>query len=994
MRSPSPFAAGSCRSETIVAAAALWVLIAVSPAFALDPAQPFGNYLRSHFTTDESLPGTIVDHLQQTPDGFLWMLVNGKGLTRYDGRNFHLFEGTRVVAIAVAPDGDLWLGTAQDLRRMPAERLREFDLSGAVSYHPGEGASSDVRSLRFGDHGELWVGTQDGLFRYENGRFSSVGPRVPIQQIEPLAKGRLLLVSTKGLWEWDGSSVVPVHPPAASPGGPSIETFHVMEDRHGNVWYCGSQGGIRCSGSQCLQLPPYGPVGHGAYRAYEDPEGTVWVVKVEGLFRATTTSLELVGPKMEVRSLYSDRDGALWIGTNGDGLYRFKDRAVRMLTTADGLPNDVIMTVLSAHDGSIWTGANCGGVSRFDGTRFRTYSEKDGLLNTCVWALAEDARHDLWIGTWGGGAFRLHDGSFTQVLAGEIVPSIVAARDGSVWFGTRNGVVRLRDGSLRRYGANDGLSSDFIFRILEDREGRILASTSRGLDRLIGDRFEGFPGVPKTVALATGEDRSGGLFVDLDDQGVLLRIEGNRVDEIPDWHDELTLVETASGEMWFGGMGVYRVPAGSFARPRPRDEPLDYESFTSADGLASTNVSSGNPKMVVAGDGKLWIASPQGVVIVDPERLSRTTERPTLYVRGVTVGRVSSHAPRDLILPPGTSHVELDFAAIEISSPEKIRMQYRLDGVDPEWLDAGPSLRAIYSNIPAGSHAFHLRACSRSGIWDRTGIVYPIRQQPRFYQTRWFLASMVAGGLLVIGSVYRLRVRQVSKQLNALFDERLGERVRVARDLHDTFLQTVQGSKLIADHALKDPKDHVRLLRAVEQLAAWLERATEEGRAALNSLRTSATVNGDLALALRRAIDECRVETRIDAALSVAGNVGELHPIVRDEVYRIGYEAIRNACTHSRAGVLRVSLEHAHDLALRVSDNGVGMDARILESGRERHFGLSGMRERAERIGGRFTIESSPSSGTTITVVVPGRIAYRTRRPGRSRRIASLFSAD
>jgi len=258
------------------------------------------------------------------------------------------------------------------------------------------------------------------------------------------------------------------------------------------------------------------------------------------------------------------------------------------------------------------------------------------------------------------------------------------------------------------------------------------------------------------------------------------------------------------------------------------------------------------------------------------------------------------------------------------------------------------------------------------------GTTYRIRQQPRFYQTRWFLAATVAFALLAIGGVLRLRVRQVSRQLSARFDERLAERTRVARDLHDTFLQTVQGSKLVADHALKDLDDPARLRRAVEQLAVWLGRATEESRAALLSLRTSATEKNDLAEAFRRAIDECRAQEHPDATFSVTGKARELHPIVRDEIYRVGYEAIRNACAHSRADVLKVSLEYAHDVTVRVMDNGVGMDPAASEIGKDGHFGLLGMRERAERIRGRLTIAGSPVSGTTITLVVPGRLAYRT----------------
>jgi hypothetical protein len=208
----------------------------------------------------------------------------------------------------------------------------------------------------------------------------------------------------------------------------------------------------------------------------------------------------------------------LWVGTNGDGVIRFKDRAVRMFTTADGLPNNVTMTVLAGQEGKLWTGANCGGLSMFDGLRFRTYSERDGLLNSCVYSLAEDANHDLWIGTYGGGAFRLREGHFTQYsktqgLRSAVVKSIVAARDGSLWFATPEAVSRMRNGQVRNYTTADGLSSDHALNVYGDRGGGIWVGTVRGIDRLTGDRFVAVPSIPDVDIVPLTEDRSGGLYM-------------------------------------------------------------------------------------------------------------------------------------------------------------------------------------------------------------------------------------------------------------------------------------------------------------------------------------------------------------------------------------------------------------------------------------------------------------------------------------------------
>src|SRR5262249_40670969 len=236
--------------------------------------------------------------------------------------------------------------------------------------------------------------------------------------------------------------------------------------------------------------------------------------------------------------------------------------------------------------------------------------------------------------------------------------------------------------------------------------------------------------------------------------------------------------------------------------------------------------------------------------------------------------------------------------------------------------------------------------------------------------------------------------RQLTRPLNPGLEARPADGTGVGGKIHDPFLQTAQGSKMVADHALKDPADHTRMVRAMEQLSTWLGQATAEGRAALNALRASTTERNDLAEAFRRAIDGCRQGSPIEISFSVKGDSREMHPVVRDEVYRIGYEAIRNSCAHSHGDSLKVSLEYAHDLTLRVNDNGVGIGPEVIERGKESHFGLRGMRERAERIGSKFTLVSCPDSGTVITLVVPGRLAFRSARPNWSQRLKSFFNRN
>jgi signal transduction histidine kinase len=369
--------------------------------------------------------------------------------------------------------------------------------------------------------------------------------------------------------------------------------------------------------------------------------------------------------------------------------------------------------------------------------------------------------------------------------------------------------------------------------------------------------------------------------------------------------------------------------------------------------------------------------------MVDLELLPKADGKPAVYLQAITVGRNSQFPSHGLSLPPGTHHVDLQFDAVEISSPEKIRLQYRLDGVDTEWLDAGYPAHAIYSYVPPGAHSFHIRATNRGGIWDRTGVVFTITQAPFLYQMHSFQFAAVALVIVLLAAAYYFRVRRLAAAMNVRFDERLAERTRIARDLHDTLLQSIEGSRIVADDALKHGPDPGRMERALKRLSGWLAQASEEGRSALSSLRSSAEEGNDLGHAFQRAGDECMLQRPIEFSVLIEGTAGEMHPIVRDEVYLIGYESIRNACLHSGACRLTVELDYREGLSLRVRDNGKGMDPNLAAAGKGGHFGMLGMYERAARIKGKLTISSSPANGTQVELVVPRSIAFHRSDPVR-----------
>jgi signal transduction histidine kinase len=313
--------------------------------------------------------------------------------------------------------------------------------------------------------------------------------------------------------------------------------------------------------------------------------------------------------------------------------------------------------------------------------------------------------------------------------------------------------------------------------------------------------------------------------------------------------------------------------------------------------------------------------------------------------------------------------------------PQKVQFRYKLDGHDVDWQDPGTRRQAFYNDLGPGTFTFHVLACNNNGVWNKVGASLKFTVAPAWYQTLWFRLLCALSGIFVVWSIYQFRVRQIAGAIAARFDERLAERTRLARELHDTFLQTVQGSKMVADDALDPNSDATRMRKALEKLSTWLAQAVDEGRAALHSMRVSTVERNQLSESLRRATEDPQFPASMTVTFSVIGDAVDLHPVVRDDVYRIAFEAIRNAAVHSHASLLEIDLRYGDTLSVRVKDNGIGIDPSISDHGKAGHFGLQGMRERAARIHSKLTVVSSTNAGTEVTLVVPGKVVYRTARP-------------
>jgi signal transduction histidine kinase len=440
------------------------------------------------------------------------------------------------------------------------------------------------------------------------------------------------------------------------------------------------------------------------------------------------------------------------------------------------------------------------------------------------------------------------------------------------------------------------------------------------------------------------------------------------------------MVESRDHDFWFGGRdGVFRVAAADLRRAElDRDSPVNYTSYGRADGLENRECTTGQPNIAITPDDKLWVGTLKGLAMLDLRRQVKRNHQPAIFMEEVVVGKTRRNPGRELVLEPGKAHVDLHFTAVDLASPENVRIQYRLDGVDTAWFDADSTRTATYTDIPPGVHSFHIRASNGDGAWNRDGIVYNVTQKPFFYQTLTFrLVAVIAGVLLLVG-LYRLRLRQAAARLNARLEERLAERERIARDLHDTLLQGFQGLILRfhdAMMAIPEPEPARQLMETA------LDRADEvmaEGRDRVVSLHPSFEKFGDLAQSLARAGDEITSGSEVSVSVTTEGQVQTLDPMALDEIYCIGREAMVNAFRHAQGRNIEVEVDYASwELRLRIRDDGRGIDPKILQAGRPGHIGLASMRERADRVGGQLEIISGLGAGTEIELRVPAARAYR-----------------
>ncbi len=952
--------------------------------------------------------------LAQTSDRFLW-LGTATGLFRFDGTRFELFHSsfgdqlisTNVHALFAPPSGGLWIGYAFG--------GFSFLKDGKVTNYGGETASAtgSVRNFAQDKDGIVWAATTSGLWRFDHSHWQHIGPETSLPSgsfeevsfdregtlwaltgtVDPSTKTQLAYLrmgnrqfhmpvsnvffsgftldadryvvtspGSKHLFDDTGTNAA--DRPAAYPV--FRKGCAQMVDRTGSVWIFPNQPGVlRLPASdlpsdavnkasptkaETYDLNPY------RFARLVDPEGNIWLGDQKGLHRFFYSPLtEQSLPKSEERrtafAVTPDEDGAVWITTGDEGqlfnIYLVGHTQVQ----ARKAPGQLVGFAYRARDKTTWFGGQAGLWHLVKGNLIRVELPKEKANETYfLQTITEDRSGGMWVSFGRHGLYRLADGVWTPYGGRQNLPKtgvVIEFTDslGRVWFGyTKNTLAVLDVDRVQVFGPNDGL-----------RVGNITAIYGRGSEIWIGGEF----GL---------QQFDHGRFHDIraTNEQWLRGISG--------------IVETANGDLWLNGLGgIFHVRRSELSEAlRNSAYQVKGEHFGRREGVPGVAAQVRPLNTAVEGtDGRLWFTGSTGVVCLDPTRSEEKVPPPPITIQSVSADDKNYQLASDLKFPAHTASVQITFAAISLSDPETIRFRYKLQETDKDWHEVSAASPVSYRNLSPGSYHFSVNATDTNGVWSDAVATTEFIILPAFYQTGWFIALCIASALAFLYMLYMLRVQQLARQYGMRLEERVSERTRIARELHDTFLQTIQGSKLVADDALDAPYEPTRMRQALEQLSTWLGRAVEEGRAALNSLRTSATQTNDLAEGLRRATEECRMLSPMETSFSVEGDCKEMHPIVRDEIYRIGYEAIRNASAHSKASRLHVGLKYGQDLAISVGDNGVGIPESIINGGPDGHYGLQGMRERAARIGGKLRIVSSVDSGTEVSLVIPGRIAFR-----------------
>ena len=1000
------------------------LLLGAAPVLALDPSPDVSRYGHTAWTARDGLSVGAIFAMAQTPDGYLWLGAEF-GLFRFDGIHSIPWQPPAGQDLPGAPysllvtrDGTLWIGTFAGLVSWSGGKLTQYPevgqvfvtslledregtvwagilgstadtptgrlcaiRSGHAQCYLNEGAfGSFVWSLGEDSSGTLWAGAESGLWRWNPGparHYPTPGMR--IDDLSRADDGQVLIaIRGAGLKQIVGDKIESyairdaINPNALLPDR-DVDSNKLLRDRNGGLWIGTHERGLIHihHGRTEVFTKADGLSGEIICSLFEDREGNVWVGTTGGLDRFRELPVATLSVKQGLssdatQSVLAATDGSIWVATH-DGLTSWKNGRTTILRKANGLPDDAIQSLFQDDRGRIWAFTGHG-LAYSNNGRFVAVN---GVPSKEVYSITGDKAGNLWL-SGNGGLSHLLEGRLVEnfpwsVMGRHQQAKVVVPEQGGVWlaFWIDGGVLYFKDGQVRAsYTAADGLGKGPVAGLRLDRDGALWAATEEGgLSRIKDGR----------IATLTS---SNGLPCD-----------------IIHW-----TIEDEDRSLWlYAGCGLVRITRSELdAWIADPNHSVRTTVWDAADGVIVRRTSPGyfGPPVTKATDGTLWFHTGEGIQVFDPRHVAFNKLPPPVHIEQIVADNklqwqnLPGGAASNLRLAPRTHDVQIDYTALSLVAPEKMQFRVKLEGQDKDWRVPVNPRHSHYTNLPPGPYRFRVIASNNSGVWNEQGDVLDFSIASAFYQTNWFRGLCVAAVLALLWAAYQLRVRHLHHEFDMTQETRVGERTRIARDLHDTLLQSFHGLVFRFQAARNMlPNRPEEATQALDAALIRAEQALDESRHSIQGLRPSLSPENDL--------DQMLITTGQELASSnhaeddsprfeviVEGERRGLLPMIKDEIGRIAQELLRNAFRHARAHEIEVEIRYEKDVfRLIVRDDGKGMDPQILkDGGRAGHWGLPGVQERALGIGGRLEFWSEAGAGTEIRLTLPAAIVYERPR--------------
>jgi signal transduction histidine kinase/streptogramin lyase len=942
----------------------LAVLLPSARAAALD--KPLARCTVEVWRAKDGLPSDSVRALTQTPDRRLWAATLG-GVVHFDGRQWSAPEVppaargllSDLAQVHAGNDGVWLFPLHRDPLRLGPEGLRPF---GAAEGWTGE-PRAWVESGR-----QIWMASTDGLFRYADGRFAPLpirGSSGPPTALAVDAGGTLWVGSSGGLASLKNGELVP----APALAGQPVAALH--RDRAGTLWAAASgrlwalPSGKSYGAAEGLPAAPISALA-------DDRDGNLWIGTTRGLLRlrdgrltAFTTRDGL--PDDDVTSLLVDGEETLWVGTRRGGVAQFTDRTLETLPALEGVTLD---SVCEADDGAMWFGTRGRGAARWKDGKVAFFGTREGLPADGVYAVLPDGGDAVWIGTVRGLA-RYQGGRVQPARQWDrFVTGLYRDRAGALWIAGNGELGRLA-GTLALFRPAQGLPAGQLRAVAEDARGTLWVSAVGGLVRLEHDRF--VPGPPELSGVrAMVASRDGSFWLTTVGKG-LARLAGGDLHLFAGGSgldpDRLSqMLEDDAEDLWIGVhnkiIRVDRASLDAVAEGRRASvQSLAFESTDRRAGVVTERVR--QPSAWKGRDGRLWFITDQGAVVIDPHAVRASAVAPVVELEGAIMDGRAALLDGEAHFVAGPGRLLLQYGAVSLLQPGRVRYRYRLEGVDPDWVEAGAARTATYAGLRPGRYQFAVQACNSDGVWSERAASFAFTLAAPFYRRTWFFAACGLAGLALAIAGYRVRVARLRAQYVLLFSERS----RMARELHDTLLQGLSATALQLSGVRAEGRDLPESLqRDLALMQETISRCLQETRQAVWDLRERSSGRpAELASTLERMVQRLCGPRGVKGSFVAQGTPAPLAHPVEDELFRIAQEAVSNALQHAGARAVEVRLCYdAPTVTLTISDDGGGFDPEAPAP--QGHFGLTGMRERAARIGATLAVTGAP--GTTVTVRV------------------------